>query len=57
MILKDNSVVCSIKGGKFKAKFTLSAYWQLVEHVVEKGGKFFLEIGDELIPLREEGDG
>ena len=57
VILRDNSIICSIKGGKFKAKFTLSAYWQLVEHVVEENGKFFLKMGDMLIPLREEGNG
>ncbi len=50
-IREDNSVVCRIKGGKIPAKFTLSAYWQLVEHVVEKEGKFYLSMGGELFPL------
>ncbi len=42
-ILKDNSVICRIKKGKFWAKFTLSAYWQLTEHIFEKDGKFYLK--------------
>ncbi len=56
-MLSDNSFICSVKKGKFKAKFTLSAYWQLVEHVVEKNGEFFLVVGGEAYPLRREGDG
>lgn len=55
-ILGDNSVECRIKGGKFPAKFTLSSYWQFVENVVERDGRFFLKIGEELYPL-EGGDG
>ena len=55
-LLPDNSFVCSIKNGRFKAKFTLSSYWQLVEHIVEENGRFYIKIGDELYPVMEEGD-
>ncbi len=54
-MLPDNSFVCRIKRGRFEAKFTLSSYWQLVEHIVEKDGRFFLKIGNELFPVGEEG--
>ncbi|WP_144436886.1 DUF1285 domain-containing protein [Thermosulfidibacter takaii] len=55
-ILPDNSFECKIKGGKFPAKFTLSSYWQLVEHIEEKEGKFYLKIGDHPYPLEGSHD-
>jgi len=55
-IKKDNSIICKIKNGRFKAKFTLSAYWQLIEHVIEEEGKFYLKLGDKKWPLEAESD-
>ena len=56
----DNKVYCSIKGGKFEALFTLSAYWQLVRYVVQEGDAFYLQLGPKRYPLilesnKEEG--
>ena len=49
---KDNSLWCKIKNGKFEAKFTLSAFWQLMEYLVEEEGKFYLKIKDRKYPLK-----
>ena len=54
-IMPDNSFVCLIKGGKIPAKFTLSAYWQIVEHVTEKEDGFYLKIKDKFYKLEGTG--
>ncbi len=50
-IAPDNKVYCRIKGGKFEALFTLSAYWQLVRYLVEEDGRYYLEVGSKRYPL------
>ncbi len=55
-IKEDNSIICEIKNKRFKAKFTLSAYWQLIEHVIEEEGKFYLKLGNKKWPLEVEND-
>ncbi len=50
-IAPDNKVYCKIKGGKFEALFTLSAYWQLMRYLVEEGGRYYLEVGSRRYPL------
>jgi len=53
-IAPDNKVYCKIKGGKFEALFTLSAYWQLVRYLVEEDGEYYLELGSRRYPLEIE---
>ncbi len=56
-IASDNKVYCSIKGGKFEALFTLSAYWQLMRHLIQEGEAFYLQIGRRRFPLGREEKG
>ncbi len=56
-IAPDNRVFCKIKGGKFEALFTLSAYWQLVRYLVEENGRYYLEVGSRRYPLEIEEKG
>ncbi len=53
-IAPDNKVYCSIKGGRFEALLTLSAYWQLVRYLVQEGEIFYLQLGSKRYPLMLE---
>ena len=53
-IAPDNKVYCKIKGGKFEALLTLSAYWQLVRYLVEEDGRYYLVLGSRRYPLDVE---
>jgi hypothetical protein len=51
-VASDNKVYCRIKGGKFEALLSLSAYWQLTRYLVEDGGEYYLQLGSTKHPLR-----
>jgi len=53
-IAPDNKVYCKIRGGKFEALLTLSAYWQLMRYLVEEEGRYYLELGSRRYPLEIE---
>jgi hypothetical protein len=53
-IAPDNKVYCSIKGGRFEALLTLSAYWQLVRYLVQEKDVFYFQLGSKKHPLRLE---
>ena len=43
---RENVLYCTVKNGRFPARFTRAAYYQLAEHIEEEeGGGFFLRAG------------
>lgn len=36
---------CTVKGGRFPARFTRRAFYQLGEHAVQEGDAYFIEVG------------
>lgn len=41
---KDNVLYCKIKAGKFPARFTRSAYYQIAQHIEEENNRYFLTV-------------
>lgn len=49
----DNVPYCMVKGGRFPARFTRAAYYQLAESIEEEEGcGFFLRTGKKKFPIR-----
>jgi len=48
---KDNVLYCRVKEGRFPARFTRPAYYQLAEHVEEHDGGYAVRLGGSLHPL------
>ena len=42
---QDNVMYARVKGGRFPARFLRPSYYQLAEHVTEKGGRIILTVG------------
>ena len=42
---QDNVIYCSVKDGRFPARFNRAAYYQLAERIEEEDGRFFVSIG------------
>ncbi len=40
---EDNVPYTTVKEGRFEARFSRPAYYQLASHIVEEGGEYFLE--------------
>ena len=51
---KDNVPYTEVKGRTFKARFSRPAYYQLAEHITEREGEYYLNIGDRLDRIRFE---
>lgn len=48
----DNVPYCMVKGGRFPARFTRAAYYQLAAYIEEeKGHGFFLRAGEKKYPV------
>lgn len=48
----DNVPYCMVKKGRFPARFTRAAYYQLAGHIEEDGGQgFFLRTGKKKYPI------
>ncbi len=50
----NNVLYCKVKGGKFPARFVRAAYYQLVEHIIEEGGNFYLPLNGKRYPVKAE---
>lgn len=49
---QENVLYCMVKNGRFPARFTRAAYYQLAGHIEEEeGGGFFLRIGEKKHPV------
>ncbi len=48
----DNVPYCMVKGGRFPARFTRAAYYQIAGHIEEEEGRgFFLRVGEKKHPI------
>ena len=41
---KDHVMYCRVKEGRFPARFTRPAYYQLAEHIEEDGGRYVIRL-------------
>jgi hypothetical protein len=49
---RENVLYCMVKNGRFPARFTRAAYYQLAAHIEEgEGGGFFLRAGERKSPI------
>jgi hypothetical protein len=50
---RENVLYCAVKNGRFPARFTRAAYYQLADHIEEgeEGGGFFLRAGERKHPI------
>jgi hypothetical protein len=49
---RENVLYCMVKDGRFPARFTRAAYYQLADHIEEEeGGGFFLRLGENKHPI------
>jgi hypothetical protein len=49
---RENVLYCTVKNGRFPARFTRAAYYQLADHIEEEeGGGFFLRVGERKYPI------
>lgn len=53
-LTSENVPYCKVRDGKMEAKFSRTAWYQLAEHIEEKGGRFVLMVGDESFDLTIE---
>jgi len=44
---KNNILYCKVKNGRFPAKFTRSAYYQIAEYIEEENSRYFLIVNDK----------
>jgi hypothetical protein len=44
--------VCAVRGGRARAVLSRAAHQELLEHVEQKDGLFYLAVGDGRLPLR-----
>ena len=44
---EENVPYSPVKGGKFEARFTRPAYYELAKLLIEEGGEFYIEFGGE----------
>jgi hypothetical protein len=51
---RDNVPYCLVKNGRFSARFTRAAYYQLAEHIEEEEGGFFLRAGEKNHPILQK---
>ncbi|MBW2063980.1 MAG: DUF1285 domain-containing protein [Deltaproteobacteria bacterium] len=49
---KDNVLYCRVKDGKFPARFSRPAYYQICEFMIEQEGAFFLPIDGKKYTIR-----
>lgn len=50
---KDNVPYVKVKGGTFVARFVRPAYYELVKHLKEEAGHFYIEYGGKKYTLKE----
>lgn len=48
-----SNLYCTIKEGRFEARFLRQPHNQLLEHVVEDSGSYVLELGNERVVLQD----
>lgn len=49
---RENIPYTKVKNGKFKARFTRPAYYELAKHAVEEEDGFYLHFGDKRFKIR-----
>ncbi len=53
-IKSENIPYTRVKGGKFKARFTRPAYYELMKHAVKEGEEYFIEEDGEKYLLKKD---
>jgi uncharacterized protein len=48
---KDNVLYCTVKDGRFPARFTRAAYYQLANYIEEREEGFYLELNGRKYPI------
>jgi uncharacterized protein len=51
---KGNVLYCSVKEGKFPARFQRQAYYQLADHLQEENGKYLISLNGKKHFIRQE---
>ena len=52
-INQESVLYCSVKSGRFPARFLRAAYYQIAEHISEdETGNFVLQLDDQRTPIR-----
>jgi hypothetical protein len=52
-VAKDGVLYCRVKNGRFPARFSRPAYYQIASYVEEEGGSFFLPCGGIRHPIEQ----
>lgn len=47
----EGRLYCSVKGGRFRARFKKPAYYAIAEHFVERGEEIWAQVGGEAVRL------
>jgi uncharacterized protein len=53
---RENVLYCRVKGGRFPARFSRPAYYQLADHIQEEGGQYVLPLAGKRFMIQQPQD-
>jgi hypothetical protein len=54
---RENVLYCDVKSGRFQARFSRAAYYQIAEWIEEEAGRFYLILNGKTYPLEPKAGG